>query len=333
MTTKFSLRTYQMMSRAMAAMAWLAFVILPAVAHAQEFRNYYVTDVVGSPVVSTDIYSNTNWVEDYTPYGERIVETSYRIPAGDNERWFAGAPQSDVTGLVYLGDRYYDPVVGRFISVDPVGPLPDNGQNFNRYFYANNNPYKFIDSDGRLAWFIPIIWGIVALAAADAANAPGHGDVPIPQGDAARSALTQLAPIPGSGMLRQAAPKVIAPEVTKEVVKPLALPAPRQIAAAWGANTYRHGGLMTTIEHIWYRHGPKSGFAGVSRFAEGTRMGDISRYVDSALRYGKVTKTGQAAYTIEYNLGKNIGTDIAGNAASNIRVHVRDGIIQTAFPF
>lgn len=111
------------------------------------------------------------------------------------------------------------------------------------------------------------------------------------------------------------------------------LQAPRQIEAAWGASTYRHGGLMTGIEHIMYRHGSNSGFSNVSRFAEGTRMGDISRYVDSALRSGTVMGTGKGAYTVEYNLGRTIGSDVAGNAASSIRVHVRDGVIQTAFPF
>lgn len=90
---------------------------------------------------------------------------------------------------------------------------------------------------------------------------------------------------------------------------------------------------MTGIEHVMYRHGPNSGFSNVSRFAEGTRMGDISRYVDSALRSGTVENTGRGAYTVEYNLGRTIGTDVAGNAASSIRVHVKDGVIQTAFPF
>jgi uncharacterized protein RhaS with RHS repeats len=45
--------------------------------------------------------------------------------------------------------RYYDPVIGRFYSNDPVGF--SNVHNFNRYAYANNNPYKYVDPDGRNA--------------------------------------------------------------------------------------------------------------------------------------------------------------------------------------
>jgi hypothetical protein len=40
-------------------------------------------------------------------------------------------------------------VHARFVSVDPVKPDTSNGQNFNRYHYGNNNPYKFTDPDGR----------------------------------------------------------------------------------------------------------------------------------------------------------------------------------------
>lgn len=39
----------------------------------------------------------------------------------------------------------------RWVSVDPVQANPNNGNNFNRYWYANNNPYKFTDPDGRVA--------------------------------------------------------------------------------------------------------------------------------------------------------------------------------------
>lgn len=37
----------------------------------------------------------------------------------------------------------------RFVSTDPVQAKPNTGENFNRYYYANNNPYKFTDPDGR----------------------------------------------------------------------------------------------------------------------------------------------------------------------------------------
>jgi RHS repeat-associated protein len=56
--------------------------------------------------------------------------------------------------LVYMQARYYDPMIGRFYSNDPVDSLGQfNLENythgFGRYTYANNNPYKYIDPDGR----------------------------------------------------------------------------------------------------------------------------------------------------------------------------------------
>ena len=39
----------------------------------------------------------------------------------------------------------------RFLSVDPVQAAADTGANFNRYHYGNDNPYAYIDPDGRFA--------------------------------------------------------------------------------------------------------------------------------------------------------------------------------------
>src|SRR5688572_6990609 len=48
-----------------------------------------------------------------------------------------------------MQQRYYDAGVGRFLSIDPVMADGNTGGNFNRYKYASNNPYRFIDPDGR----------------------------------------------------------------------------------------------------------------------------------------------------------------------------------------
>jgi hypothetical protein len=49
-----------------------------------------------------------------------------------------------------MQQRYYDPRVARFWSVDPV-TVSSVGGNFNRYWYGNGNPYRFTDPDGRTA--------------------------------------------------------------------------------------------------------------------------------------------------------------------------------------
>lgn len=90
---------------------------------------------------------------------------------------------------------------------------------------------------------------------------------------------------------------------------------------------------MGGMEHIMYRHSAGSGFTEVSRFAEGTTARNVMSYVDDALRYGKVTSKHSGAFQVEHDLGRVIGTNIAGESATSIRVFVRDGIIQTAFPF
>ncbi|MCE4540801.1 AHH domain-containing protein [Pelomonas sp. P7] len=49
-----------------------------------------------------------------------------------------------------MQQRYYDPIAGRFLSVDPVVTDANTGAGFGLYTYVNNNPYGSIDPDGRL---------------------------------------------------------------------------------------------------------------------------------------------------------------------------------------
>jgi uncharacterized protein RhaS with RHS repeats len=54
--------------------------------------------------------------------------------------------------------RYYDPLIGRFYSNDPVDAATfishGNVRGFNRYAYANNNPYKYTDPTGENPFMI-----------------------------------------------------------------------------------------------------------------------------------------------------------------------------------
>jgi len=128
----------------------LAFVVtlcgVLQLAQAQDVITYYHDDVTGSPVAGSDVNGNVVWREDYTPYGERRQE---QVSGASNRRWFTGHPHEDYTGLTYMGARHYDPMIGRFMSVDPVAPSGENQFSFSRYAYGNNNPFRYIDPDGR----------------------------------------------------------------------------------------------------------------------------------------------------------------------------------------
>ncbi|WP_371819945.1 RHS repeat-associated core domain-containing protein [Psychrosphaera sp. F3M07] len=52
--------------------------------------------------------------------------------------------------LLYMQARYYDPIIGRFYSNDPVGWTASSPvHSFGRYTYVNNNPYRYTDPNGK----------------------------------------------------------------------------------------------------------------------------------------------------------------------------------------
>lgn len=109
---------------------------------------YFHNDVSGTPLVATDASGAVVWKESYRPYGSK-----WNNAPGSNANaiGYAGRPHDASTGLSYMGARYYDPVLSRFMAIDPVSPQPDELHSLNRYAYANNNPYRFVDPDGRQA--------------------------------------------------------------------------------------------------------------------------------------------------------------------------------------
>jgi RHS repeat-associated protein len=146
----------KMNTRLGAVLAGLALLLSSLAAQAGTIT-YFHNDLAGSPLVATNQEGNVIWRENYRPYGERLVNSP---AASGNTVWFTSRRQDAESGLVYMGARHYDPVAGRFVSVDPVGFDEGNIHSFNRYAYANNNPYRYKDPDGRWATAIfPFVAG------------------------------------------------------------------------------------------------------------------------------------------------------------------------------
>jgi len=115
------------------------------------------SDHLGSPVAATDIAGNILWRERYSPYGEKQLDPALNR---DGEG-FTGHIDDAASGLTYMQARYYDPVIGRFLSNDPVAFAVDRPQYFNRYAYVHNDPINMTDPDGQraIAWSVRLVKG------------------------------------------------------------------------------------------------------------------------------------------------------------------------------
>jgi len=121
---------------------WLVLSLSSAVVHAGT-KHYYYTDAQGTVLAKADAQGNIIASYDYAPYGEQVLGAPPSGPEG-----YTGHVNDPDTGLVYMEARYYDPAVGRFLSVDPDWPSAGDSFSFNRFSYVNNNPIVNIDPDG-----------------------------------------------------------------------------------------------------------------------------------------------------------------------------------------
>ncbi len=162
---------------------FVTFVLLtvfPSTLLAEEIL-FYHTDNFGTPMAMTDMSGKVVWRADELPFGEeyQTEETPER-----NNRRFLGKQLDRETGLICMGARYLDPRTGRFTQPDPVGLVDPatgkvnqemllNPQRLNRYVYALNNPYKYVDPEGDFA--ILAAYGGYIMASALAAGIVYYG--------------------------------------------------------------------------------------------------------------------------------------------------------------
>nr|WP_255489455.1 glycohydrolase toxin TNT-related protein [Dysgonomonas sp. 216] len=100
----------------------------------------------------------------YSPWGERTKVTNTGIANDQNcllHRGYTMHSHIDEFGYIHMKGRVYDPATMLFLSPDPYIQASGDWLNFNRYSYCFNNPFKYTDPDGKMAWFIPVIVGVV----------------------------------------------------------------------------------------------------------------------------------------------------------------------------
>lgn len=101
----------------------------------------------GAPILMTDKDSRVVWKAEYDVFGHALVDED---PDGDqklvvNNVRFPGQYYDEETELHYNMMRYYNPKMGRYLRVDPIG---FSSGDVNLYTYCLNNPVNMADPYG-----------------------------------------------------------------------------------------------------------------------------------------------------------------------------------------
>jgi len=128
-------------------------------------KRHFHLDHLGSVRMITNDAHKRYSRNDFLPFGAEqsssVQEaTNYGYWRSDpmkytgHEREFYGAGNVDNSDyLDYMHARYYNPNMGRFLSVDPGKDRdPHKPQSWNGYVYVRNNPINTVDPTGKWGW-------------------------------------------------------------------------------------------------------------------------------------------------------------------------------------
>jgi len=153
--------------------------------------NMFLTDALGSVIETISATANTATVQGnqvYSPYGS----SRYQQGSMGTAKGFTGQYTDSVSGLDYYNARYYDPVVGLFLSIDTIS---GDMQGMDPYAYVGGNPETFSDPSGQ--FYAPPPGGG---GSGDKPTPPPDTLAPVVQSTQSSSAQSQLnSPCPGPG--------------------------------------------------------------------------------------------------------------------------------------
>lgn len=110
---------------------------------------FYHFDRTGSALALTDSAGNVSDSYAYSPYGRLLKhQGASSQPFTFVGQW--GVRQESADGNLYqMGARYYDAQTARFISREPLWPDLNTPLRINPYLYADLNPLKYVDPEGK----------------------------------------------------------------------------------------------------------------------------------------------------------------------------------------
>ncbi|MFJ7967103.1 ricin-type beta-trefoil lectin domain protein [Streptomyces sp. NPDC096324] len=109
--------------------------------------SYQVANGQGTAVTAVDASTLAVTRRSFDPFGNPRGTKPSSWVAADENHGFLGQPADPVSGLNLLGARDYDPVLGRFLTPDPVFEPGDPNQ-MGGYTYAGDNPASSSDPSG-----------------------------------------------------------------------------------------------------------------------------------------------------------------------------------------
>jgi RHS repeat-associated protein len=118
-------------------------------------QRHFHLDHLGTPRLNTNASGAQVAFHTYYPFGEEATvfnQDNERMKFTGHERDL-GSPAGAGDDLDYMHARFFGPVTGRFMSVDPVISITRSlrkPQSWNRYVYAAGNPLKYVDPSGRI---------------------------------------------------------------------------------------------------------------------------------------------------------------------------------------
>jgi RHS repeat-associated protein len=133
--------------------------------------NYFHKDHLGSSTKMSNNLGAGVETTEYMPFGPMREHAGTTI----SNYKYTDQELDPETGLYFYGARYYDPIIGRFISADSIVPNFADPQSLNRYGYCRNNPLIYTDPSGH--WFgIDDLISAVVGAVIGAVSAAVNGD-------------------------------------------------------------------------------------------------------------------------------------------------------------